>query len=110
MTVSKEFIADLRGGEPSTCDFCREARPFEELEPEEAGAWVCHHCLRRWMRKDVEAIRVVLKQMYTDLEAAKWWFRPQLYLADRTPHEMLLMDQSEHLLTRLMQIADGAYV
>jgi hypothetical protein len=50
--VSKDFIADLRGGYPAVCDFCETPTPPEQLEPEEAGAWVCHACLKRWDEHD----------------------------------------------------------
>lgn len=46
--ITKENIAELRGGRPDKCDFCLANKPFEELEPEESGMWVCHECLERW--------------------------------------------------------------
>ncbi len=47
--VSWQDIVDLRGGiEPTKCDFCDKDTPGNELEPEEAGAWVCVTCLARW--------------------------------------------------------------
>lgn len=43
--ISKSDIAALRGGEPTKCDWCDQPAPFAQLEPEEAGQWVCHGCL-----------------------------------------------------------------
>jgi hypothetical protein len=109
VTLTKEDIAELRGDVPIRCDFCKQLRSFNSLEPEEAGAWVCHHCMRRWLAQDVGRIKLLLAHLYTDLEAAKWWFSPQSYLADRTPHELLLSDQSGPLMARLQQFADGSH-
>lgn len=47
----KDIIIALRGV-PSKCDFCYQPKTLEELEPEEAGAWVCHDCLKRWNETD----------------------------------------------------------
>lgn len=48
---TRELLLDLRG-EPSRCDFCGVEHPADELEPEEAGLWVCHACLDRWEREE----------------------------------------------------------
>ena len=50
--VGKDFVVALRGEVPSKCDFCYQPKPLEELEPEEAGDWVCHDCLKRWDESD----------------------------------------------------------
>jgi hypothetical protein len=109
MRITKEDIADLRGETPVLCDFCGQRRRFEELEPEEAGEWVCHSCLRKWLKHDVEQIKAILAMLYSDLEAAKWWFTPQEYLSSRTPHEMILSDASSVLVQQLSRFADGGY-
>lgn len=44
----KDMIANLRGGIPVACNFCRQEKPPEQMEPEEAGEWVCWACLDRW--------------------------------------------------------------
>lgn len=44
----RQLIVDLRGGIPEACDFCGEKTAPEELEPEEAGEWLCRTCLARW--------------------------------------------------------------
>lgn len=46
--TARELIEAIRGGVPAKCDFCGKETEPEMLEPEEAGAWVCHECLRRW--------------------------------------------------------------
>jgi len=50
--VTKEDIAMFRGGMPEKCDFCDTPTPHEQLEPEEAGDWVCWHCLLKWAEED----------------------------------------------------------
>lgn len=50
--VTKHDIAMLRGGFPGKCDFCGRDMTPEQLEPEEAGDWVCWYCLRKWARED----------------------------------------------------------
>ena len=55
MTVTKLDIAMLRGGLPAKCDFCSQDMPPEQLEPEEAGCWVCWHCLLKWAQEDGNA-------------------------------------------------------
>ena len=50
--ITKADIAMLRGGMPPKCDFCGTDTPPEQLEPEEAGDWVCWRCLRRWAQED----------------------------------------------------------
>lgn len=50
--VTKDDIAMFRGGEPQMCDFCGCPTPYEQLEPEEAGDWVCWNCLLKWARED----------------------------------------------------------
>lgn len=52
MEFSKEDIADLRGGFPEKCSFCGRAVTPDDIEPEEAGEWACHHCLLKWARQD----------------------------------------------------------
>lgn len=47
-----DFIADLRGGRPSICDFCNTPTPEAELVPEEAGDWACLTCWNRWEAED----------------------------------------------------------
>lgn len=49
------MIADLRGGLPECCDFCKQ--PFTEARypiPEEAGEWTCRECLTRWEAEDAK--------------------------------------------------------
>jgi len=44
-----EIIAELRGGIPSTCDFCGETFTEENYPtPEEGGEWACITCVKRW--------------------------------------------------------------
>ena len=50
--VTKLEIALLRGGFPEKCDFCGERVAPEQLEPEEAGDWVCWDCLLKWAKED----------------------------------------------------------
>jgi hypothetical protein len=59
MEITKHDIAALRGGFPLQCDFCGKPTPPEQLEPEEAGDWVCWHCLLRWAREDDNIQEVV---------------------------------------------------
>lgn len=47
MNPIKQMLSDLRG-EPTQCDFCERPKTLEQLEPEEAGMWVCHECMDRW--------------------------------------------------------------
>lgn len=47
------MLSDMRG-EPLKCDFCEEDKTLDDLEPEEAGMWVCHTCMERWDRDDKE--------------------------------------------------------
>ena len=48
MTDARGLIASIRGGIPAKCDFCGQKKPQEQMEPEEAGEWVCWSCLDRW--------------------------------------------------------------
>ena len=43
-----ELIAAIRGEWGTTCDFCGQDKPVNQIEPDEAGTWVCHDCLKRW--------------------------------------------------------------
>lgn len=52
MEITKTDIAMLRGGFPEKCSFCAKPTPPEQLEPEEAGDWVCWHCLLNWAKED----------------------------------------------------------
>lgn len=52
MEITKQDIADLRGGFPAKCSFCDTPTPPEQLEPEEAGDWVCWRCLHKWAKQD----------------------------------------------------------
>ena len=52
MEITKLDIALLRGGFPEKCDFCKEMTPPAQLEPEEAGDWVCWRCLLKWAIED----------------------------------------------------------
>lgn len=52
MEITKDAIAELRGGYPEKCSFCDKAVPPEMLEPEEAGDWACWYCLLKWARED----------------------------------------------------------
>ena len=40
----REIIEALRGEPPAVCDWCGKQCPPEEMEPEEAGMWVCQDC------------------------------------------------------------------
>ncbi len=53
MSLSKYGFAMLRGEVPKRCDFCGKETDFDDLEPEEAGDWVCHTCLTKWMWQDL---------------------------------------------------------
>ena len=44
----KALVIALRGGLPEKCDFCGKETAEPDLHPEEAGAWACTDCLRRW--------------------------------------------------------------
>ena len=57
--ITKADIAMLRGGMPDKCDFCSRDVSPDELEPEEAGDWACHHCLLKWAREDGSMSEVV---------------------------------------------------
>jgi len=47
--VSWQDIVDMRGGvDPTKCDFCHGDKEAAELEPEEAGMWVCRTCIAWW--------------------------------------------------------------
>ena len=48
----RQFIVDLRGGIPERCDFCGKPTPPEQMEPEEAGDWVCHTCMKHWNEQE----------------------------------------------------------
>lgn len=48
----RDLIVDMRGGYPATCSFCKKDTPPGQLEPEEAGDWVCWECLHRWAIED----------------------------------------------------------
>ncbi|HEU5132864.1 MAG TPA: hypothetical protein VFT26_12200, partial [Pyrinomonadaceae bacterium] len=84
--VTKEDIAYFRGEEPTQCDFCGESRSFDQLEPEEAGQWVCHACMQRWLLEDYARVNARLCELYTPLDRAKWWFTKQPALRDHEPH------------------------
>lgn len=43
-----QLITDLRGGQPQTCSFCGKVRA--DLQPEEAGQWICSDCLAEDLR------------------------------------------------------------
>ena len=107
MPITKQFIAELRGETPAQCTFCHRVCDVDELEPEEAGAWVCHRCLRRWLKNDVDSLTQLLTTLYTDLERAKWWFTALSYLGGRTPHELVMSDQSGVLIERLAMRVRG---
>lgn len=66
--TTRELIEGIRGGAPTKCDFCDKETPSEHLEPEEAGAWVCHRCLRRW--EMTEALQSYKRKLIEALE--KW--------------------------------------
>jgi len=48
----RNLIVGLRGGIPEKCDFCGKETPPEQMDPEEAGDWVCWECSARWRRED----------------------------------------------------------
>ncbi len=50
--ITKDDIAMFRGGFPEHCDFCGCPVKPADLEPEEAGDWVCHKCLLKWAKED----------------------------------------------------------
>lgn len=43
-----EMMYMLRGGWSDTCDFCATKVGEENIQPEEAGMWVCLSCMARW--------------------------------------------------------------
>ena len=44
-----ELIAELRGGIPEACDFCKKVFTKENYPtPEEAGEWACIGCVKQW--------------------------------------------------------------
>ena len=48
-----ELIAELRGGIPETCDFCKQEYTENRYPiPEEAGMWTCSECWARWEKED----------------------------------------------------------
>ena len=49
---ARDLIVNIRGGEPDKCDWCLKPTIPEHLEPEEAGQWVCHECIRDWEEKN----------------------------------------------------------
>lgn len=48
---TRSLLMSFRGL-PSQCDFCGKEKAPEELEPEEAGDWVCWDCLKRWRAEE----------------------------------------------------------
>lgn len=109
MHITKDDIAELRGGEPHECDFCNEPRSFKELEPEEAGMWACHSCMRQWHAQDVAEIREALSEFYSRLDCAKWWFSKQKMLGFHTPFAVLRTGNSEALLHFVRTLDHGVY-
>lgn len=53
MNPVKQILSELRG-QPAKCDFCEQPKSPDELEPEEAGMWVCHECQERWDKQEKE--------------------------------------------------------
>lgn len=53
-----QMIAELRGGIPEECDFCKGRFTEQNYPtPEEGGLWACIRCVTRWnneMRVDQE--------------------------------------------------------
>lgn len=50
-----DMIAELRGGYPKHCDFCKkEYNDKRHPVPEEAGEWACTECWERWEKEDKE--------------------------------------------------------
>lgn len=49
---ARSLLIGLRGPLPARCDFCDAETAPEDLEPEEAGAWVCITCLKRWEEQE----------------------------------------------------------
>jgi hypothetical protein len=43
---TRQLIASLRGGIPDQCSWCGDTVSPDDLEPEEAGDWVCQRCLQ----------------------------------------------------------------
>lgn len=66
--ITREDIAEMRGVTPTKCDFCEKDTPFDRLEPEEAGAWVCWDCMARWDRKDLKDARTQIEQIRKQLD------------------------------------------
>lgn len=50
--TARDLVIGLRGGVPEKCSFCNEPTPENQLEPEEAGDWVCWSCQERWDAED----------------------------------------------------------
>lgn len=50
-----DLVADLRGGLPGRCDFCKEALDPEDALPEEGGLWACRACWRKFEEEDRKA-------------------------------------------------------
>lgn len=49
-----DFIAAIRGGYPSKCDFCgKEYTQERHPVPEEAGEWACTECVARWNAAEI---------------------------------------------------------
>lgn len=53
MDDTRQLIEDLRGGVPDRCSFCGQEAAPGELEPEEAGCWICRSCLEKQEYNDV---------------------------------------------------------
>jgi hypothetical protein len=47
-----QLIANLRGGIPEQCDFCKQSFTEENYPtPEEGGEWACVECVTRWEKE-----------------------------------------------------------
>ena len=47
-----QLIANLRGGIPEQCDFCKQSFTEENYPtPEEGGEWACVECITRWEKE-----------------------------------------------------------
>jgi len=62
--IDKAFISELRGlalGDVRDCDACGTKHKIAEMEPEEAGMWICFSCWDKWYPEEAERLKAMGK-------------------------------------------------